>query len=101
MVKPRENPLIESAHPFKHLAADDDRVRFRLDPRSRFNFADHLMPVPANKMLVLADMTSTNWASDIEIRSCSVDEQAVALWLEIDRVHSRGIASFRRNKEKV
>ena len=101
MVEPRENPLVESAHPFKHLAADDDRMGFRLDPRSRFNFADHLMPVPANEMLVLADMTSTNWTGDIEIRSCPVDEQAVALWLEIDRVHSRGIASFPRSKENV
>jgi hypothetical protein len=101
MVKPRENPLVESAHPFKHLAADDDRVGLRLDASSRFNFADRLMPVPADKVLVLAEMTSTNRASDIEIRSCSVDEQAVALWLEIDRVHSRGIAAFRRSKENV
>jgi hypothetical protein len=101
MVKPRENPLVESAHPFKHLAADDDRMGLCLDARSRFNFADRLMPVPADKVLVLAEMTSTKRASDIEIRSCSVDEQAVALWLEIDRVHSRGIASFRRSKENV
>jgi hypothetical protein len=101
MVKPRENPLVESAHPFKNLAAYDDRVGLRLDARSGFNFADRLMPVPADKVLVLADVTSTNRASDIEIRSCSVDEQAVALWLEIDRVHSRRIAGFRRSKEKV
>ncbi len=101
MVKPGENPLVESAHPFKHLAADDDRVGLRLDVPSRFNFADRLMPVPADKVLVFADMTSTNRAGDIEIRSCPVDEQAVALWLEIDRVHGRGIAGFRCSNENV
>jgi hypothetical protein len=101
MVKPRENPLVEPAHPFEHLAPDDDRMGLRLDAPSRFNFADRLMPVPADKVLALAEMTSTKRASDIEIRSCSVDEQAVALWLEIDRVHGRGIAGFRRSKENV
>ena len=61
-VKPRENPFVESAHPFQHLAADDDRVGLRLGARSRFNIADRLMPVLADKVLVLAEMTSTNRA---------------------------------------
>jgi hypothetical protein len=65
MVKPRENPLVESAHPFKHLAADNDRVGLRLDARSGFYFANRLMPVPADKVLVLAEITSANRASDI------------------------------------
>ena len=67
MVKPREDPLVKSAHLFKHLAADDDRVGLRLDARSGFNVADRLMPVLADKVLVLAEMTGTNRASDIEL----------------------------------
>ena len=76
-------------------------VGLRLDALSRFNFADRLMPVPADKVLVFADVTSTNRAGYIEIRSRPVDEQSVALWLQVDRVHSRGIAGFRCGKENV